>query len=767
MFTVTISEKGGQQQEYDFSKPEITIGRMKGNDIVLPKGNVSKQHTRIFMRDDNFFIVDLKSTNGTYVNGRKVTAEQSIGESDKIYIGDFILQLKHQSAQPSAGPPRPPSPPENAPMGSDGGGPGGGPASGGRQFPTVMEGARSGGLSPQQKQAQPQGSSHPTSKAPPVQSHGPSGPQRSSSGAGSSMGSDSPASSGGLDLASGPSSPESRGSEDLRKTYGDSSPPVDLGSSLQPVQEEDPGPEASISSSGSIPSPSPPGGSPSSPRSPGPGGAPPSPQPSSPGGAPTPSPSLTGGGGGLSTSTPTPAPGSESSGGFDRPGSDALSGPGGPTAPETPEDTSIPGGAQPLGASALVSDTPLESEFDEQFHLAQQDAVRVFFESFPAVELPLDYPLNDAGVQNRIEAQAKNAITTVGASVDDQALLDVITKEATGLGPLEDYLDDEKVQSIFVNAYDRIVLRRDGELVIAKRAYSHPEMLDIAARRLLGPHDTPPVSDEVRFGDGTRVHILMPPVAVDGPVLTVQKPNHFYPSLDELQEQQTLSAGMSTFLKRVVESGRSVLIAGPISSGKSTLLAALADTVPSASRVVAVEQHSNLPGDSPNFIRLEASPGAGMDMSFLVQNAVAMHPERIIVDECRGAEAYDWVTTATSGTQGSMITLNATSAVDALSRLESMCLLGASDVSPRGLREQIARAVDLVVVVNNTAARGFRVQQIVEVQGVDLDAFRLNDIFYYRVEGTAGDFHPTGYIPLFYEDLRHAGFDVDLSIFRE
>ena len=172
MFSVTISEKGGQQSQYDFSKPEITIGRMKGNDIVLPKGNVSKQHTRIFLRDQNFFIVDLKSTNGTYVNGRKVNNEQPIGESDKIYIGDFILQLEHQNAQqrPGGGPPKPPSPPKPA---------GGGQGGGGRHFPTVMDGAQERDNPPShtlddQAAVSPSSPSSPSSPGVP----GPSGPAK-------------------------------------------------------------------------------------------------------------------------------------------------------------------------------------------------------------------------------------------------------------------------------------------------------------------------------------------------------------------------------------------------------------------------------------------------------------------------------------------------------------------------------------------------------------------------------------------------------------
>lgn len=507
--------------------------------------------------------------------------------------------------------------------------------------------------------------------------------------------------------------------DNLRKTMGEApGAPAELTPEIEPIEDS---PATPI-----------PGASPSAPG-PGPQTAP-TPTP-----APAPNP----------TPAPAPATGSAPAG-----------------RPPAPAPLAGSSSAQP-SASTLAQQSPLESEFDEEFHRKQQDVAKIFFESLPISDLPLDYPIEDPALEQRVQSTVTSAVGSAGAGADADDLTDILTKEAVGLGPLEDYLDDPQVEAIYINAFDRIVVRRQGKLVVAANAFSHPDMLDLAARRLLGPQDPMPVSDEVRFGDGTRVHILMPPVAVDGPALTVRKPNQSFPDLDELVEDGAMSEGMAEFLERAVEAGRSIVIAGPVSSGKTTLLAALTQTIPSSSRVIALEQHSNLALEQPNFIRLEASPASGFDMRYLLTNAVAMHPDRILLDQCRGPEAYEWVTAAASGTAGSMVTLHGTGALDALSRFESLCLLAAGDISPRGLREQVARSVNLVVVLNNRPDGGFRVQQIAEVQGVDLDAFRLNDIFYFRVEGSAGAFHPTGYIPLFYEDLRHAGLDVDLGIFRE
>ncbi|MFU8803135.1 MAG: ATPase, T2SS/T4P/T4SS family [Bradymonadaceae bacterium] len=669
MFTVTISEKGGQQSKHDFNKSEITIGRMKGNDIVLPKGNVSKQHTRIFMRDAGFFVSDLKSTNGTYVNGRKVVAEQPISDSDKVYIGDFILQVERSQGASKA----PPSPPR----------PQGGFPSGPSNRPSSPGLGPSGPGAPSPPSPPAPDRSYAVTEGPAVEPPQPS-----------NMGAPQPANKPTLDI------------EALVDGPG---PNVPL--NLRPSPRPSPRPNAEPARP-LFPDPVPPADDDMKATGTGPSGR---------------------------RSAPERSRGS-SPGGQPRKGSS-------------------------LAAPAMVA-APLGSEFDEDFHAAQHDVARVLFESLSPEDLPLAYP-PEASDRARCESAVRAAIAKVKPRVDKEALADLLTTECVGLGPIEGYLDDPSIADIYVNRYDRVLVRRGQELLVASRAFSHPEFLNLAAHRLLGSRDIPVGSDEVRFSDGTRVHLVMPPIAVDGPVLTVRKPSTYHPSLEELVSAESLSANMAQFLEQAVRAGRSILVAGPTNSGKSTVVSALIATVPNGARLISVEQNSHLDLPQETAVRLEASLASNFDMRYLLRSAVSMHPQRIILDECRGAEAYDWVTAAACGTEGSMLTLHGTSAPDALGRLESLCLLGSTDISPRGLREQIARAVNLVVVVNNTASGSFRVQQITEVQGVDLDAFRLNDVFYYRVEGASGGFHPTGYIPMFVEDLRHAGANVDLSIFRE
>lgn len=651
MYTITVSEKGGQQSTFEFNKPEVTIGRMKGNDIVLPKGNVSKRHSRIFAQQSAFKIIDLESTNGTYVNGRKITGEQPITESDKIYIGDFILQVEGEGK--SAGPPAPPGGPNNRP------GPPPEPRGSGVQ-PVERSGMQSG-------------------PAPAV-----------------------------------PDTPAPMSNEPQRPNVP--SPQIDFND--LDVAEPDDAPQQFNGGGAPVPEPNNPASRP----------------------APRPAPRLRGAG-------PGPTPKRHEDATVDRRGDR----PGG-----RPEYSQV---------SAILATNELRSEFDSEMHAAQHDVATVLFESITPQDLPFHYPPAPED-QDRFRTAVEKAVDTVNPRVDREELINNIVQECVGLGPIDRYLDDDSVRAIYVNRWDFVLLRRGNELIQAPEAFSHPQLLLAAAYRLLGPRDVEVFTDELRFNDGTRVHVILPPLAPEGAAITVRKPPAAHPTIDELVEEGALSAGMGEFLCRAAEAGRSIVIAGPTGSGKSTLLSALTQQMPSGVRVVAIENgaHLKLPANS---VRLEPNSSSGFEPRYLIHAALAMHPQRIILDECRGPEAYDWVTAAACGTEGSMATLHGTSASEALGRLESLCLMGSNNLSPRGLREQIARAVNITVVVNRTHEGTFRVQQITEVQGVDLDAFRLNDIFYYRVEGADGGFHPTGYVPLFYEDMRHAGVEVDFGIFRE
>lgn len=707
MFTVTISDKAGQSSRLEFYKNEISIGRMKGNDIVLPKGNVSKRHASIYLRESSFFVNDHGSTNGTYINGRKVSAEQLVAGDDKIYIGDFILQLERlaEGAPPDIpGPGRGTLPP--VPNGGDG-----------------VERNRPGA----DTLFDPFGDSGPmndplrsTYTTPP-----PTGPDMARGGVPDGIRDtigafDEP----GL-------GPAPRKYDAVPYTPSTPQPPIPT--PAPPAPTAAPIPTAPVRPTNDTPPPS------VSMRP----SQPPAPEHPTPTPAPAPFPAP--------APVPIPAPPAQD------PAPSFGSGPSPIVKPPTPT-------AQPTGPAPKAPS--IKEEFDSDFFVAQIDVARVIFESNPLNELPLDYPVEE-DTKRHYEQAVDRAIQEINPSVDKERLREILIAETTELGVIDHYLNDYDVRDIYINRYDQILVRRNGELVQGRYVFSNPDILEFVAKRLLGGDMDGIGADEIRFSDGTRVHVVMPPLAVDGPLITIRKPPVDHPSLQDLVDQGALSMGMADFLMRAIDAGRSIAIAGPTSSGKTTMLSSLAALIYEGMRIISIEDYAHIELPQGSSVRLEANPASGFDKRFLLRQALSMHPQRILLDECRGSEAYDWVTAVAAGTEGSMLTIHGSNASDALGRLESLCLLGSHEISPRGIREQIARAVDLVVVVNRVDEAAFRVQQITEVQGVDLDTFRLNDIFYYRVDSSSGAFHPTGYIPLFYEDLRHAGLNVDFDIFRE
>ena len=694
MMTVTISDKGGQQSKLEFRKYEISIGRMKGNDIVLAKGNVSKRHASIYLRGDTFFINDHGSTNGTYINGRKVEGENQLAGDDKLYIGDFILQLESGISDRASGPPNLP------PMGR----------SNERPFDDSRTFGQDGANRPGHDTLYDPMAGDPdplrqTFTSPPEHNFG----------------------SPGNDPAG------------IRDTIGahDDLQPVGKSGGLYDSSTQHTGNNSAVR---------------------------PTPSTTKPPAAPP--ERHTGANAALDMKTPLPAASRPDPARPDPP-------------PKRPTEQATPYTPRPIAAqhapaaSRAVSSLNIQppqviAEFDAEFFATQVDIARVLLEQLPIKDLPLDYPPQEAD-RERIEGVVDGAISAINPARNRDKFKRLLMAECLELGALEMYLADERVRDIYVNHYDQILLRRDGVLIQAEHTFSSPEFLELAARRLLG--ERPDVlgvgADEIRLGDGTRVHILMPPLSTSGPLITARKPPSRQPGLEDLVEQGVLSISMADFLMRAIDAGRSIAVAGPTSSGKTSVLAALGSLIHEGMRIICVEDYNHIKLPQGSAVHLEATPTSGYDKRFLLRNALSMHPQRILLDECRGAEAYDWVTSVASGTEGSMLTIHGTSASDALGRMESLCLLGSHEISPRGLREQIARAINLVLVVNRIGDAGFRIQQITEVQGVDLDTFRLNDIFYYRTEGAEGSFHPTGYIPLFFEDLQNAGVQVDFDIFQE
>jgi pilus assembly protein CpaF len=308
---------------------------------------------------------------------------------------------------------------------------------------------------------------------------------------------------------------------------------------------------------------------------------------------------------------------------------------------------------------------------------------------------------------------------------DRQALVTRIMRDTVGLGPLEELLADPAVEEVLVNGPDRVYVERQGKLARAAVAFADEEELRNAIERILAPlgrrvDELSPMAD-ARLPDGSRVNVVIPPLAVDGPALSIRRFGARRPGARELVELGTLTEPQRAQLEAAVASRRSVLISGGTGAGKTTLLNALSGYVGEAERVVTIEDAAELRLQRPHVVRLESRP-AGVErrgevtVRDLLRNALRMRPDRIVIGEVRGPEALDLLTALNTGHDGALSTVHASSPLDALSRLETLALMAGSGLPHAAIAEQVRRGIDLVVHLERSADGARRVREIAPVE---------------------------------------------------
>jgi pilus assembly protein CpaF len=322
----------------------------------------------------------------------------------------------------------------------------------------------------------------------------------------------------------------------------------------------------------------------------------------------------------------------------------------------------------------------------------------------------------------------------VGALVDEEAaLLDPVTRAAistrivrdtVGLGPLEDLLADPSVEEVMVNGPDEVYVERSGRIEEVDVRFPGEEELRNAIERILAPlgrriDELSPMVD-ARLADGSRVNVVIPPLAVDGPALSIRRFGAARPGPRELVERGSLSARQCELLEQAVADRRSILVSGGTGAGKTTLLNALSGFIDSGERIVTIEDAAELRLQQRHVVRLESRPasveGKGeVTVRDLLRNALRMRPDRIVIGEVRGPEALDLLTALNTGHEGALSTLHANSAADALSRLETLALMAGVGLPHEAIAEQVQRGVDLVVQVERCPDGSRRVAEIAEV----------------------------------------------------
>jgi len=392
--------------------------------------------------------------------------------------------------------------------------------------------------------------------------------------------------------------------------------------------------------------------------------------------------------------------------------------------------------------------------------------------------------INDIELRRQCDEMVREVLDETEADVlweiDQEILIKDILDEALALGPLEDLMEDRAVTEIMVNRKDQIYVEKNGKISLSPKIFNSDMSLLGIISRIVSPigrriDESSPMVD-ARLQDGSRVNAVIPPMALNGPCITIRKFSKDPFTVDNLVEFNTISRSIAEFLKICVENRKNVVISGGTGSGKTTTLNILSSFIPEDERIVTIEDAAELQLVQDHVVRLESRPpnieGKGeIKIRHLVKNALRMRPDRIVVGECRGGETLDMLQAMNTGHDGSLTTGHANSPVDMLSRLETMVMMSGEDLPSRAIREQIAAAVDIVVQQTRLTCGSRKVTYVSEVTGIEDDKIILQDIFYFKQEGfdasgkTRGQFIATGWIPDFLQDLLNRGIDIDMSIF--
>ncbi len=395
-----------------------------------------------------------------------------------------------------------------------------------------------------------------------------------------------------------------------------------------------------------------------------------------------------------------------------------------------------------------------------------------------------------ATIENeKVRVEVRNALmvlmdeeSTLLSSLERQQICDEILDEVFGLGPLEPLLQDPTISDILVNTHRQVYVERRGTLELTNVTFKDgnhllriiDKIVSQVGRRV---DESQPMVD-ARLTDGSRVNAIIPPLAVDGAIMSIRRFSQDKLLPEDLVEKKSMTAGIAEILKAAVQTRLNIVVSGGTGSGKTTMLNALSALISPKERVVTIEDAAELQLKQPHVVRLESRPpniegdGAIRQRELLI-NALRMRPDRIVVGECRGEEALDMLQAMNTGHDGSMTTIHANTPRDVISRLEVMVTLGGANMPTVSIRQQIASAIDLIVQIGRFSDGSRRVTSVTEVTTMEGDMVMLQDLFVFEKLGISsegkvlGRFAATGIRPRFYEKLVAAGIRVPAETFEE
>lgn len=462
-------------------------------------------------------------------------------------------------------------------------------------------------------------------------------------------------------------------------------------------------------------------------------------------------------------------------GGGDKPGGGSGAGAGGPNNPDSPvrRQPVAPGpagqgnpAARRANPSADVSDlkvrvqNKLLSELDQaSLDMSRKDEIRRQIEE----------------LFNSILAEESMVLSRA----ERHRLLESIIADILGFGPLDLLLADDTISEIMVNGPKNIFVERKGHLMRAPITFDTEDHVLRIIDRIVAPlgrrvDESSPLVD-ARLPDGSRVNVVIRPIALCGPTITIRKFSKTPLSIQDLIRFGSMTQDLADFLKACVVARLNMVVSGGTGSGKTTLLNVLSSFIPNDERIITVENAAELQLQQEHVVPLESRPpnieGKGaITIQDLVVNCLRMRPERIVVGECRGGEALDMLQAMNTGHDGSLTTLHANSPRDSIARLEVMCLMAGMDLPVRAIREQIAGAVDVICQQQRLRDGSRKILNITEVQGMEGEMITMTDIFEFEQTGLEdnriiGRLRATGIRPKFIERIEDAGINLPPSVF--
>ena len=769
MFSVIISEKGGAERREAFDRTEINVGRVQGNELMLPKGNVSKRHARLLYRDGRFIVTDLKSTNGTYVNGRKIAQATIVREGDKIYIGDFVLRIESAGAAAGQSAATPLPVHEEAPIEASSVET---PAPAGQQTSAQIPVAN---LVDDARASVPDSSGPPAHRV--SNTLGPQAfpsPPAAISASNLPPSVDMPTSSkpSSVEIAIGrapspriePKSPDSPSRQDVISHFPLEHDPDDAAMYV-------PGPPRVPLATGPQ--------TPSSPYGSGPRPVSRAPQPRSLSG-PTPGPMSPAPERGASPSAAPIERATSPSMGFAQSllqGGLPSSAPPAISSSPTMQPSSLPARrAMPPGALEQDGAPPgrVVAHRNAVLALLERVAEMVDLRALDSGVVP------DEAIAARVDralaerASAMRAQGEIRGETDVDALIAEARRELLDLGPLTPLFDDEDVSEIQVVRSDYVVAMHGRRQIPSDLGFSSEAAVARAIRRLCVAAGKPLQAGETfverRLPRGARMFAVLPPASDQGHMVVIRKPQRADLTLEDLVRSGTISRAMAGLFAQCIEARANILVTGAVGAGATSLIGALAAAGSTNDRVVVLQEDDELIFNQPHTISilLGDTPEEG---ARAVQAAARIRPDRLVVGAFAGSVAAEVVDAMGDGVDGVLAAARAPTLRQAVARLTADLAATKPGLTPEIAREWLTSAFDLVIEIARLRDGRHRVLRVAELE-MDGNRVTVRDIFTFAVERTAaggaveGSFHPTGVVPGIVEDLAARGIQIDAAIFK-